>query len=136
MSSVGGVHVLSSRILLRPMDFDVSRRFYTEILGLPIYREYGVDGRVTGIVLFAGGGFIELASVGGGMPEAAAGPSIWLQVDDIDGEHERLRAAGATVTSPPATMPWGLREMWVADPDGVRIVVVEVPPDHPLRRRL
>jgi uncharacterized glyoxalase superfamily protein PhnB len=70
------------------------------------------------------------------MPEAAAGPSIWLQVDDIEGEHERLRAAGATVTSPPATMPWGLREMWVADPDGVRIVVVEVPPDHPLRRRL
>jgi hypothetical protein len=24
--------------------------------------------------------------------------------------------------------------MWIADPDGVRIVLVEVPEDHPLRR--
>jgi hypothetical protein len=24
--------------------------------------------------------------------------------------------------------------MWLADPDGVRIVLVEVPEDHPLRR--
>jgi hypothetical protein len=24
--------------------------------------------------------------------------------------------------------------MWIADPDGVRIIVVEVPDDHPLRR--
>jgi hypothetical protein len=26
-------------------------------------------------------------------------------------------------------------EMWIADPDGVRICIVEVPADHPLRRR-
>jgi hypothetical protein len=25
-------------------------------------------------------------------------------------------------------------EMWIQDPDGVRIVVVQVPEDHPLRR--
>jgi hypothetical protein len=24
--------------------------------------------------------------------------------------------------------------MWVEDPDGVRIVIVEVPADHPIRR--
>ena len=30
--------------------------------------------------------------------------------------------------------PWGLDEMWLADPDGLRIGVVEVPPEHPLRR--
>ena len=30
--------------------------------------------------------------------------------------------------------PWGLDEMWVADPDGLLIGVVEVPPEHPLRR--
>jgi hypothetical protein len=28
----------------------------------------------------------------------------------------------------------GLLEMWVVDPDGVRISIVEVPADHPLRR--
>jgi hypothetical protein len=30
--------------------------------------------------------------------------------------------------------PWGLTELWIEDPDGVRIVLVEVPADHPLRR--
>jgi hypothetical protein len=28
----------------------------------------------------------------------------------------------------------GTTEMWIEDPDGVRIVLVEVPSDHPLRR--
>jgi len=38
------------------------------------------------------------------------------------------------VLAEPRTEPWGLVEAWVVDPDGVRIVLVEVPPDHPLRR--
>ncbi|HEU0127753.1 MAG TPA: VOC family protein, partial [Pseudonocardiaceae bacterium] len=29
--------------------------------------------------------------------------------------------------------PWGLHEMWITDPDGLRLVLVEIPPDHPLR---
>jgi hypothetical protein len=35
----------------------------------------------------------------------------------------------------PKREPWGLLEMWVADPDGVGICIVEVPAEHPLRRR-
>ena len=34
----------------------------------------------------------------------------------------------------PVTGPWGLAEMWIEDPDGIRIVLVEVPAGHPLRR--
>ena len=30
--------------------------------------------------------------------------------------------------------PWGLREMHVTDPDGVTLIFVEIPGDHPLRR--
>ena len=33
--------VLSSRILLRPGDLDRSRRFYRDLLGLAVYREFG-----------------------------------------------------------------------------------------------
>jgi hypothetical protein len=33
-------------------------------------------------------------------------------------------------------MPWGLKEMWLQDPDGVRMVLVEVPSGHPIRTRL
>jgi hypothetical protein len=31
--------------------------------------------------------------------------------------------------------PWGLIEMWIADPDGTPIALVEVPADHPIRYR-
>lgn len=130
------MEVLSSRILLRPTDLAASRRFYEDQLGLRVYREYGIDGRVTGVVFFLGGGFLELAGGGASMAAAATGPLLWLQVDDLDAEHDRLRQAGVAVDEPPAAMPWGLHEMWVHDPDGVRIVIVEVPDDHPLRRRV
>jgi uncharacterized glyoxalase superfamily protein PhnB len=131
------MEVLSSRVLLAPLDFDRSRHWYTDVLGLRIYREYGADGRITGIVLFMGGGYLELNCA---LPPRGKDPmpmTLWLQVEDVDAEHERLVATGeVTVLTPPDTMPWGLREMWIEDPDGVRLVLVEVPEMHPLRRRL
>jgi len=135
------MEVLSSRVLVSPLDFERSRRWYTEVLGLRISREYGVAGQVTGIVLFLGGGFLELTSAGPARRDgAAANPlptTLWLQVPDVDAEHDRLAATGeVNVVAPPKTMPWGLREMWIEDPDGMRLVLVEVPELHPLRRRL
>lgn len=122
------MEVLSSRVLLRPVDPERSWRFYRDTLGLAVYREF--EG---GVVFFLGGGFLEVS----GRAETAAGPNValWLQVRDVDAAFGELAARGAEVLRPPATEPWGLREMWVADPDGVRIAVVEVPADHPLRRR-
>jgi uncharacterized glyoxalase superfamily protein PhnB len=52
----------------------------------------------------------------------------------VHAEHQRLSEAGVQAVRPPRTEPWGLVEMWLEDPDGVRIVLVEVPADHPLRR--
>ena len=49
-------------------------------------------------------------------------------------EHLRLLDLGVPVLREPRQEAWGLLEMWLADPDGVRIVLVEVPEDHPLRR--
>ena len=124
------MEVLSSRILLRPSNPERSRRFYRDILGLAIYREFGPS-EDSGLVFFAGQGLLE---VSGASHEAGGLLRIWLQVRDVRAEHERLVAAGVTVTREPRREPWGLVEMWIADPDGVRIVLVEVPDDHPLRR--
>jgi catechol 2,3-dioxygenase-like lactoylglutathione lyase family enzyme len=125
------VEVLSSRILVRPADPARSRRFYRDVLGLAIYREFGPPAD-PGLVFFLGQGLLELS---GRADPAAAGPvAIWLQVRDVYAERERLAAAGVPVLREPVTEPWGLVEMWIADPDGVRIVLVQVPADHPLRR--
>jgi predicted enzyme related to lactoylglutathione lyase len=125
------VEVLSSRILVRPADLGRSRRFYRDVLGLAVYREFGPPDD-PGMVFFLGSGFLEVS----GHSDGAAGPSvmIWLQVRDVEAEHERLAAAGVRILREPATEPWGLTEMWIEDPDGIQIVLVEVPADHPLRR--
>ncbi|PBC65690.1 glyoxalase [Streptomyces sp. Tue6028] len=126
------VHVLSSRTLLRPTDPERSRTFYGEQLGLDVYREFGT-GPERGTVYFLGGGFLEVA----GHSETPPSPALklWLQVADVAAAHEELTAAGVEVVRPPVREPWGLIEMWIADPDGTEIVVVEVPGDHPLRYR-
>ena len=123
--------VLSSRILLRPADLARSRRFYRDMLGLAIYREFGPRDD-PGVVFFLGQGLLEIS----GHADGPLGRSvmIWIQVRDVRAEHARLAAAGVLVIRGPAAEPWGLTEMWIEDPDGIRIVLVEVPPDHPLRR--
>ncbi len=127
------MEVLSSRVLLRPADLARSRAFYEEVLGLRIAREYGAGGRVTGVVYFLGGGHLELVT--GAQGPAGEGAVLWLQVADVDAEWARL-AGRVDEVAEPETKPWGLREAWLADPDGNRIVLVEIPPEHPLRRRV
>jgi predicted enzyme related to lactoylglutathione lyase len=126
------VHVLSSRILLRPRDPERSRAFYGGDLGLAVYREFGT-GPERGTVYFLGGGFLELS----GRSEEGPSPAVrlWLQVEDAGAAHEELRGKGVTIVRPPVTEPWGLVEMWISDPDGTEIVLVEVPAEHPLRYR-
>lgn len=126
------VHVLSSRTLLRPVDPERSRTFYGEQLGLAVYREFGT-GPERGTVYFLGGGFLEVS----GRAQAPSSPAVllWLQVEDLARAHEELLAQGVEIVRPPVKEPWGLIEMWISDPDGTRIVLVEIPPDHPLRYR-
>jgi catechol 2,3-dioxygenase-like lactoylglutathione lyase family enzyme len=125
------VEILSSRVLLRPADFDRSRRFYRDVLGLAIYREFGWPAS-PGVVFFLGPGFLEVSGRSAG--PAGRSVMIWLQVRDVQAEHGRLAAAGVRIVHGPAAESWGLIEMWIEDPDGVQIVLVEVPDDHPLRR--
>jgi catechol 2,3-dioxygenase-like lactoylglutathione lyase family enzyme len=126
-----GVEVLGSRILLRPSEPERSRRFYRDTLGLAVYREFGHPDD-PGLVFFLGGGFLEISGRSAHAP--GNGLAIWIQVRDVAAEHRRLLAAGVSLVRGPQQEPWGLVEMWIEDPDGVRIVLVEVPQDHPLRR--
>ncbi|KMO95145.1 VOC family protein [Streptomyces roseus] len=126
------VHVLAGRVLLTPTDPARSRAFYGATLGLAVYREFGT-GPERGTVYFLGGGFLEVS--GRAETPPAPGLRLWLQVADAQAAYEELLERGAEVLRPPRREPWGLIEMWLADPDGVRVAVVEVPEDHPLRSR-
>ena len=122
--------MLSSRILLRPVDPARSQAFYRDVLGLAVYREFGPPEQ-PGVVFFVGNGLLEVSGPG---DEPPRGVALWVQVRDVATEVQRLCDAGTTVLRGPRTEPWGLVEAWIADPEGVRIVLVQVPADHPLRR--
>jgi predicted enzyme related to lactoylglutathione lyase len=126
------MEVLSSRVLVRPTDFERSFRFYAENLGLHVYREWG-RGSTRGVVFFLGGGFLEVS--GSSRTGASESVALWLQVRDVDAVGEELEEAGVDIIEVPTDKPWGLREMQIRDPDGLSIMIVEVPETHPLRRR-
>lgn len=120
------MEVLNSRMILRPREPRRALEFYRDVLGLAIYREFP-----GGTVFFLGQGFLEVSGHGG--RGASPDQALWLQVRDVRAEFERLQAHGVTVLGEPVLQPWGLLEAWIADPDDVRIALVEVPADHPLR---
>jgi predicted enzyme related to lactoylglutathione lyase len=126
------MEVLSSRVLLLPTDFERSFRFYAQGLGLHVYREWS-SGSTRGVVFFLGGGFLELS--GSSRTGTSESIGLWLQVRDVDAIRHDLEEVGADVIEPPTDKPWGLREMQIRDPDGLSIVIVDVPDTHPLRRR-
>jgi predicted enzyme related to lactoylglutathione lyase len=127
------MEVLSSRVLVRPTDFERSFRFYAENLALHIYRQWGSGSTRRGVVFFLGGGFLELS--GSSRTEASESVGLWLQVRDVDFVGHELEEAGVDIIELPTDKAWGLREMHIRDPDGLSIMIVEVPETHPLRRR-
>jgi catechol 2,3-dioxygenase-like lactoylglutathione lyase family enzyme len=124
------MEILASRMLLRPANYQRSLAFYRDEIGLAIWRDYGA-----GTVFFAGQSLLELAGYGSPDPTPAAFPgALWLQVRDIEATQSELAGRGVAIAREARREPWGLKEMHVTDPDGLTLIFVEVPPEHPLRR--
>jgi catechol 2,3-dioxygenase-like lactoylglutathione lyase family enzyme len=125
------MEILSSRFMLHPRDFDRSVGFYRDVLGLHPMREFG-QGDSRGMVFFLGGGYLELT--GRQLDPPAPSTELWLQVRDVREAERELRAAGIPIIERADEKPWGLIELRVSDPNGLVLILVEVPPEHPLRR--
>ncbi|MGW2659732.1 VOC family protein [Nocardia tengchongensis] len=124
------MEILSSRVILRPRDYERTLAFYRDALGLAIAREYP-----GGTVFFAGQALLEVAGHGRAddAPSGFAG-AIWLQVRDCSDAAAELALRGIAIDRAPVREPWGLIEMWIRDPDEVPLVLVEIPANHPIRR--
>src|ERR1700758_3624888 len=124
------MEILASRMLFRPADYQQSLSFYRDKIGLAIARDYG-----GGTVFFAGQSLLELA--GYGSPDHSRGPfpgPLGLQGRDVAAFHAELGGRGVAIAREACREPLGLREMHVTEPDGIRLIFVEVPENHPLRR--
>ena len=124
------MEILASRVLFRPKDHERSVAFYRDGIGLAIAREYS-----GGTVFYAGQSLVEIAGHGGPADGAPPFPgALWLQVRDLAAAQDELRGRGVEIARDARREPWGLHEMHVLDPDGVTLIFVQVPEDHPLRR--
>ena len=117
-------------------DIDTSLDFYTRILGLPeAFRMNNDDGSLWMVYVKTGSDdFLELFARGGDqldIPQNASGfKHLCLWVDDIETTLHDLRTKGLDVD------PDGIRtgrskckQYFIADPDGVRIELMQLMPE-------
>jgi lactoylglutathione lyase len=122
------MNALEFRFAYYARDFDRSVRFYRDTLGMEYLSGWDrvEDGK--GALLSAGGtGVIEIYGAAEGTTYTGPSPvglNLALRVAtpaEVDGWHDRLKAAGADIAEPPTDRPWGHRSLVVNDPDGIPI---------------
>jgi uncharacterized glyoxalase superfamily protein PhnB len=114
-------------ISLTVKDLDKSLAWYTGMLGFTIERTYERDGKVGGYGLKAGDARIGIGRDDGAKGwDRVKGQGCSLQFTTeqrVDDFADRIKAAGGTLLSEPADMPWGMRMFQVLDPDGFKLGV-------------
>ncbi len=116
-------------------DMDASVQFYSEILGLPEVDNPMGKGPIRWFALGPG---VNLHLVPGNtapQAERGIGTHLALAAADFDGMVARLTAAGVAFGAMPGrppdkvtTRPDGIRQCFVADPDGFWIEINDAPP--------
>ena len=92
---IKGIHHVSIRCGTEETAAKV-KQFYTEVLGLPIKRDFGM-----GAMYDTGNGLIEVFFNRDAPTEAGAVQHFALATDNVDEDIEKIRNAGYTVTVEP-----------------------------------
>jgi catechol 2,3-dioxygenase-like lactoylglutathione lyase family enzyme len=98
--------------ILTVRELRASQGYYRDVLGFKVAWEHG-DPPSFGAVT-RGDATLFMCQGCQGHP----GGWVFIFTRDVDRLYEELRGRNAIIKSPPADMPWGMREMQVADRDG------------------
>jgi predicted enzyme related to lactoylglutathione lyase len=97
---------------IKVTDIEQAVSFYRDALGLKIKSEW------SNYVVFDLAGTVTLALMLGGKKERREGaPNIYLAVENVDEEYERLKTKGVDFVEPPKKQYWGGYAALFADPD-------------------
>jgi uncharacterized glyoxalase superfamily protein PhnB len=116
---------LSASITVK--DLSASRGWYQEVVGFTVDQEYERDGKVRAVAVRAGTVRILLNEDDGAKGwDRITGQGFSLQItteQSIDAIANSIKAAGGTLVTEPADMPWGVRAFRLEDPDGYKWVI-------------
>ena len=127
-------------VAFRVRDLERSIRWYEEAFGArEAFRASGEDGSPQLVYLeLAPGQFVELFPDGRNPieepPEPIGYAHTCLVVDDLMATLAHLGTLGIAPAAPPRTGRAGQGLAFIADPDGNRLELMEIPPDSPLYR--
>jgi uncharacterized glyoxalase superfamily protein PhnB len=116
---------LSASLTVR--DIQKSLAWYRDVIGFTVDRETRGEGKLTSVVLIAGGVRLLLNQDDGakGM-DRVKGEGFSLQIttaQNVDEIAKRIRDNGGTLLTEPADMPWGARAFRLQDPDGYKLAI-------------
>jgi len=93
-------------IALKVKDFDKSRKFFVEGLGMTPVVTWGEGDSKIEMLDLGDGGILELFAGGGDhLPESGKYIHFAMKVDDVDSAYETALAAGAEPLTPPKSVP-------------------------------
>lgn len=124
-------------------DQDAALDFYTRVLGLEVHTDADLGPMRWLTVCLPGQPDRELVLQKPGPPQmdpataeqlvqlTEKGATSWviLATDDVHADHVRLQRAGAEITQPPSTQPYGT-DMAIRDPFGNQIRLTQYPTDQ------
>jgi predicted enzyme related to lactoylglutathione lyase len=144
-----------AHIAITAADMDESMRFYTQAIGLSkafelAHPETGAPWIV--YMKVADNQFVELfysdksgigtqaagdaGDAGGASSQAAGFEHLCFCVDDIAAAAKKIEAAGFELTSGPEQGSDGNWQCWTADPNGIRIEMMQISPESPQAKSL
>ncbi len=93
-----------------------ARAFYRDLLGFELTFSVPVEGSDPCYMgVERDDARLHLSSHAG---DGAPGAAVYIYVDDVDALHREFSARGTPIHLAPVDQTWGLREMYVRDPDG------------------
>ena len=108
-------------------DLQKSRAWYRDVLGFAVDREMEHEGTLRAVAVRAGAVRLLLNQDNGAKGwERTKGEGFSLHLttsQNVDEIAARIKAAGGTLVTEPADMPWGARAFRLEDPDGYKLSV-------------
>lgn len=124
------------KTVIRTKDFEASKKFYSEILGLKIVEEYSEEKGVQGCILRIGknssSSFIEISAIhpdhyyfNSSFGKNIENDKIDLQIKTNSIDYWENYLKGKWKARGPVDRPWGSRYLYLRDPDGLQIIIYQ-----------